>query len=91
MSLSFSLELPEKNYNIFESPASGKENVQFPDSPDFENLPDLRTGRALVDKTWGKCRANENLDKEAELTKVLSQSLQFVGLCFALMCWHSFV
>ena len=27
------------------SPASGKENVRFPDSPDFENLPDFRTGR----------------------------------------------
>ena len=26
------------------SPASGKENVWFPDSLDFENLPDLRTG-----------------------------------------------
>ena len=29
----------------FKSPASGKENVRFPDSPDFENLPDFRTGR----------------------------------------------
>ena len=27
------------------SPASGKENVRFPDSPDFENLLDFRTGR----------------------------------------------
>ena len=25
--------------------ASGKENVRFPDSPDFENLPDFRTKR----------------------------------------------
>ena len=24
---------------------SGKENVRFPDSPDFQNLPDFRTGR----------------------------------------------
>ena len=34
--------------NIFKSvksPASEKENVRFPDSPDFENLPDFRTGR----------------------------------------------
>jgi hypothetical protein len=34
--------------NIFhsvKSPASGKENVRFPDSPDFENSPDIRTGR----------------------------------------------
>ena len=29
----------------FKSPASGKENVRFPDSPDFENLPEFRTGR----------------------------------------------
>ena len=27
------------------SPASGKEDVQFPDSLDFENLPDFRTRR----------------------------------------------
>ena len=27
------------------SPASEKENVRFPDSPDFEKLPDFRTGR----------------------------------------------
>ena len=27
------------------SPAPGKENVWFQDSPDFENLPDFRTGR----------------------------------------------
>ena len=26
-------------------PVSGKENVQFPDSPDFENFLDFRTGR----------------------------------------------
>ena len=31
--------------NKFKSPASGKENVRFPDSPDFENSPDFRTGR----------------------------------------------
>ena len=31
----------------FKSPASGKENVQFPDSPDNENLPDFRTGRDI--------------------------------------------
>jgi hypothetical protein len=45
----------KKNLTIFfflsstfksgKSPASGKENVRFPDSPDFENLPDFRTGR----------------------------------------------
>ena len=33
------------SFLIFKSPAFGKENVQFPDSPDFENLPDLQTGR----------------------------------------------
>ena len=27
------------------SPASGNENVRFPDSLDFENLPNFRTGR----------------------------------------------
>ena len=32
-------------FKSFKSPASGKENVRFPDSPDFENLPDFRTGR----------------------------------------------
>ena len=31
-------------FPIFKSPASGKENVRFPDSPDFDNLPDIRTG-----------------------------------------------
>ena len=31
-------------FRSFKSPASGKENVRFPDSPDFENLPDFRTG-----------------------------------------------
>ena len=32
-------------FSIFKSPASRKENVRFPASPDFENLPDFRTGR----------------------------------------------
>ena len=32
-------------FPILKSPASGKENVRFPDSPDFDNLPDFRTGR----------------------------------------------
>ena len=32
-------------FKSFKSPASGKENVRFPDGPDFENLPDFRTGR----------------------------------------------
>ena len=32
-------------FKSVKSPASGKENVRFPDSPDFENLPDFRTGR----------------------------------------------
>ena len=32
-------------FSSVKSPASGKENVRFPDSPDFENLPDFRTGR----------------------------------------------
>ena len=32
-------------FRSFKSPASGKENVRFPDSPDFENSPDFRTGR----------------------------------------------
>jgi hypothetical protein len=27
------------------SPVSGKENVRFPDSSNFENFPDLRAGR----------------------------------------------
>ena len=31
-------------FSIFKSPASRKENVRFPDSPDFDNLPDFRTG-----------------------------------------------
>ena len=33
-----------KFFSIFKSPASRKENVRFPDSPDFDNLPDFRTG-----------------------------------------------
>ena len=32
-------------FKSVKSPASGKENVRFLDSPDFENLPDFRTGR----------------------------------------------
>ena len=32
-------------FKSFKSPASGKENVLFPDSPYFENFPDFRTGR----------------------------------------------
>ena len=32
-------------FRSFKSPASGKENVRFPDCPDFENLQDFRTGR----------------------------------------------
>ena len=32
-------------FSIFKSPVSRKENILFPDSPDFENLPDFRTGR----------------------------------------------
>jgi hypothetical protein len=31
-------------FKSVKSPVSGKENVQFPDSPDFENLPDFRNG-----------------------------------------------
>ena len=34
-----------KDVPISKSPASGKENVRFPDSLDFENLTDIRTGR----------------------------------------------
>ena len=30
-------------FSIFESVKSPEENVQFPDSPDFEIFPDLRT------------------------------------------------
>ena len=32
-------------FRSFKSPASGKENVRFPDSPDFENSLDFQTGR----------------------------------------------
>ena len=32
-------------FKSFKSPASGKENVWFPDSPDFDNFPEFRTGR----------------------------------------------
>ena len=32
-------------FKSFKSPASGKENVRFPDSPDFEKLPDFQTRR----------------------------------------------
>ena len=35
-------------FNIFisvKSPVSGKENVRFPDSPDFEKSLDFQTGR----------------------------------------------
>ena len=41
--------------NSVKSPASGKENVRFPDSLDFENSPDFQSGldvmsgRALID------------------------------------------
>ena len=34
-------------FSISKSPASGKENVRFPDSPDFENLLDFQTGRDI--------------------------------------------
>ena len=34
-------------FPIFKSPVSGKENVWFPVSPDFDNLPDFRTGRDI--------------------------------------------
>ena len=30
-------------FSIFKSQASGIENVRFPDSPDFEELPDFQT------------------------------------------------
>ena len=47
------LEKNTKNRIFFdfyrvESPASGKENNWFPDSPDFENLPDFGTGRDVL-------------------------------------------
>ena len=32
-------------FKCVNSPASGKENVRFLDNPDFEKLPDFRTGR----------------------------------------------
>ena len=32
-------------YKSFKSPLSGKENIQFLDSPYFENVPDFRTRR----------------------------------------------
>jgi len=32
-------------FKSFKNPASGKENAQFPDSPDFENFPDYQAGR----------------------------------------------
>ena len=32
-------------FNSIKSPVSGKENVRFLDSPDFENSPDFQTGR----------------------------------------------
>ena len=32
-------------FKSVKSPASVMENVRFLDSPDFENLPDFRTGR----------------------------------------------
>jgi hypothetical protein len=35
-------------FKSVKSPASGRENVRFPDSPDFENLPDFRTGRRAL-------------------------------------------
>ena len=31
--------------SIFKSPSSRKETVWFPDSPNYENLPDFWTGR----------------------------------------------
>ena len=31
----------------FKNPSSGKENVQFLDSPDFENFPDFQTGHDI--------------------------------------------
>jgi hypothetical protein len=34
----------KKKIDFVKSPASGKENVRFPNSPDFENLPDFQTG-----------------------------------------------
>ena len=35
----------KKFFLDFKSSASGMENIQFWDSPDFEHLPDLRTRR----------------------------------------------
>ena len=32
-------------FSIFKSLASGKENIQFPVSPDLKNFPDFRIGR----------------------------------------------
>ena len=32
-------------FKSVKSPASGKENIRFPDSPDFVNFPDIRTRR----------------------------------------------
>ena len=41
------LKISEKKifiiFSIFKSPVAGKENGRFPDSPDFENLPDFWT------------------------------------------------
>ena len=34
-------------FHSVKSPASGKENVWLPDSPDFENSPDFRTSRPV--------------------------------------------
>ena len=36
--------LEKKMIKSVKSLASGKENVRFPDSPDFENLPAFRNG-----------------------------------------------
>ena len=38
-------------FNCVKSLPSGKNNVLFPDSPDFENFPDFRTGRNVRQST----------------------------------------
>ena len=43
-----------KSIKSVKSPASGKKNVRFPDSPDFEKFPDrdVMSGKALPGWSW---------------------------------------
>ena len=44
----------------FAGQASGKENIRFPDSPDFEDLPDIGTGHDVRLSPICSCKFKAN-------------------------------